>query len=753
MRNTHRHVAFHAAGIAIWICVLDPHFCADAYAQGATVPFTTYEAEEGVLGHGAAVRRLAAPATTPWDTPELEASGRAFVELKGTGDSVTLPNNTGANVTALDIRYSIPDAPQGGGITATLDLYVDGVFRQALPLSSKQTWLYTTSATDWDGMSQDPSYGNPHVFFEEAHVFITGAPVAPGSTITLQKDAANTASFYWIDVMDIEAPPPPVPQSANSVSITDYGAVATTPADGPIPSNAADATSAIRNAITAAVTQGKSVWIPQGRFVVTGELDATGITIEGAGAWYSTVYLNQPLPASGSVTQFWNVTSCTLRNFFVDSNATSRQASDGDTGGINIAGDNWLVEKMWVQHTSSGVWAKGNNGTVRDCRVLSTWGDGVNINNGNSGNVGNHLTAVNNYVRGVGDDGVTINSDVTSVQMDSPTLQNNTTVSVWWADGLRIAGGKNVLVENNLLCDPVKYPGIIVGIFNGANLESGIVRGNTIVRGGGDAYDQHKAALSIGTDQPGAVYVANVQITGNTIIDSLQKAVELYGQSQSILLQNNVVDGLWVNPASSASDISGIDIVANTVGSATFNGNTLRNLMAGQVAFENLSTSSQFQIGGMANVGFDPTVPGPTLWPSGSDGGAGQRATASCTTPVSRMPGGDAGAGADSGSAGMPEGGADGQVALDAGAMDGGRPLDGGDTGGGWDAGSDAATGTPEGAAGANASDGDGAASSAAGCGCRLVEASADRSSGVTALVLLALGAFGVRRRRRGPSD
>ncbi len=54
---------------------------ANATTVGATVPFVSYEAEAGVLAGGASVRALAQPATTAWDTPELEASGRTFVEL------------------------------------------------------------------------------------------------------------------------------------------------------------------------------------------------------------------------------------------------------------------------------------------------------------------------------------------------------------------------------------------------------------------------------------------------------------------------------------------------------------------------------------------------------------------------------------------------------------------------------------------------------------------------------------------------
>jgi hypothetical protein len=40
------------------------------------------------------------------------------------------------------VRAAIPDAPNGGGITATLDPYVNGVLRQALNMNSMQSWQY-----------------------------------------------------------------------------------------------------------------------------------------------------------------------------------------------------------------------------------------------------------------------------------------------------------------------------------------------------------------------------------------------------------------------------------------------------------------------------------------------------------------------------------------------------------------------------------------------------------------------------------
>ena len=82
------------------------------------------------------------------------------------------------------------------------------------------------ATTTINGNDQNPADGDPRVFYDESHTFITGAPIAPGSTFSLQKDASNTAAFYYIDVIDVEDPPAPLTQPANSISITSCGAVA-----------------------------------------------------------------------------------------------------------------------------------------------------------------------------------------------------------------------------------------------------------------------------------------------------------------------------------------------------------------------------------------------------------------------------------------------------------------------------------------------------------------------------------------------
>ena len=212
-----------AASAALLVVAAHSSPAAAAGTVGATTPFTSQEAEAGTLGGGAATRSLTGAPTTQYSSPELEASGHAFVQLTASGQSVQWTNNTGHPISAINVRASIPDAASGGGTTATLDLYVDGTFRQPLNLNSKQTWLYEGAV--YNGNDQHPASGSPRVFFDEAHTVVNGAPIAVGSTFSLRKDAANSAAFYYVDVVDVENPPAPLPQPANSISITDCGAV------------------------------------------------------------------------------------------------------------------------------------------------------------------------------------------------------------------------------------------------------------------------------------------------------------------------------------------------------------------------------------------------------------------------------------------------------------------------------------------------------------------------------------------------
>jgi hypothetical protein len=543
-----------------------------ALGVGASVPFTEYEAESGALAGGSTVVSLTAPPTPDCSSPQLEASGRAFVQLAGKDQSVTWTNNTDKSFTAINLRYSIPDAPKGGGTNATLDLYVNGTFRQALNLTSAQTWVYQASVNE-GGMAQVPGPGlYPHVYFDEMHAWVQGDPIAPGSTIMLKQDSSNAASFYWIDLIDLESPPAPLTKPTDFLSIADFGA---RPNDSSF-----DNTSAIRSCIAAAQKQGKGVWIPTGTFYLTvaqDNLHAKGITIEGAGPWYSTIYHLVPLP-SGYVSDIIFCSSCTIKNLAFDSNANSSESSGGSATAVNMGGSSWVLDNIWSQHEEL-VWANALAGTVENCRVNNAWGTGIAIiTGGPDPNAGDTLNIQNNFCRGNGGPGISIESSYFSPPYREPKVANNTSVCAFWGANLLVGGGSDITVQNNLLRDPVTDANMIVdfNIDKAANLDSAIIQGNLLVRGG--AFKTPflpTASLIIGgdTSQTGfrTTKVSNIDVVSNTISDSLFSGVCLDSCFNAVL-QNNVI---------SSSGTSGIVVVGD--GPGILAGNLIKGSAVGQL--------------------------------------------------------------------------------------------------------------------------------------------------------------------------
>jgi hypothetical protein len=589
---------------------------------GATTTFTSYEGEDGTPGGGATVMNLTSPPTTSmYSSALLEASGHAYMNLASTGQYVEWTNKTGHNITYINVRYSIPDAPNGGGIQSTLDLYVNGTMRQVLPVNSMQTWIYEGGSdcpnsgggtgTNYQYNCKIPSYGDPRAFWDEVNTFITGAAVAPGDTIRLQKDASNDAGYYNIDVIDIEAPPPALMAPANSISIETCGAVAdNNPTNGAADPGATDSTQAIQNCINMAQSSKQTLWIPKGTYYLKGSqgLQANGITIAGAGIWYSIIYRDVPLPNNVGLAATFSVTSCTVQNFATDANATSRATIDGCGGAMDTTGTNWVADTIWTKHAESGFWASGSGGTLKNNRLGPMWADGINLNNVSlTGTEGTNLTAQNNFVRGTGDDAIAINSvNYNGSQMYTPMsgaqILNNTSITPWGGKGVAIYGGSAHVVKNNYMSDTARYIGLGVGKFgtNGSDLTSATVSGNVVVRCGGNAYVQGQPAMQIGNggDGQGVGNVGGATISNNTIKDALYSAVAfstVSPTSNPVIFENNLIQ----SPGLDGIIINGPFYPATT-GAATFTDNTVTGLNTGQMAFVN-DNASGFMVTRMGN--------------------------------------------------------------------------------------------------------------------------------------------------------
>ncbi|MFJ9029498.1 right-handed parallel beta-helix repeat-containing protein [Streptomyces sp. NPDC102274] len=564
-----------------------------AAAAGATTPFVTVEAETGTLGGNARLRSISPGAPAPTAASlETEASGYALVELKATGDSVTLPNNTGKNANTLVVRVSIPDAPAGGGITASLNLYVNGAFRQAITLNSNQAWNYREATTNPD----DPRAGGmPYRFYNEFPVWITGAPIAAGSTIKLQKDAANTAAVYDIDSVDLENVGAARTQPADSLSVVSYGAD---------PNFVKDSTVAIQNTVNAARTQGKSVWIPQGKYLTNSlaptPLNFTGVKVQGAGMWHSTIYRKVPLPANSWRSQILVGSGTTLTDLQVDANAIWRGVggTGGSDYGINASGaGGWLIDRIWTRHIDAN-WLSGTNGVIQNSRTADTYGDGFNVNNGNTPNpdkLGLNITVRNNFARNTGDDSFATYSDAgadgANGQMSGTKILNNTAIAPWWANGIRVAGGQNIEVRNNLVNSVSSNSALELSVFGdtGHPLQSVTVSGNVLLGGGG--WNGVRHGVRIGSPSSTSLFptaYSNVTMSDNVMRGSLRAGLHIDRTRVNVKLTNNTID----RPAK-----QGIWIPTGVTGTGSFTGNTVQNLFPGQVATQN-DSSATFKITG-----------------------------------------------------------------------------------------------------------------------------------------------------------
>jgi hypothetical protein len=510
-------------------------------ARGATLPYFEIEAES------AATTGTVIAASRTFGEVAAESSGRRAVRLDATGQSVTFPVDHPTN--SIVVRYSIPDAAAGGGLDATLGLYVNGERRQSLSLTSRYAWVYGGESSS---ENNTPGTGAHH-FYDEVHALIGDVPA--GSTIALKKDAEDAAAYYVIDLVDFELVGPALAQPANSLSIVDQGATAD---DG------TDDAAAIQKAIDAGKSQGKVVWIPKGTFRCnSAALNVSGVTIRGAGIWYSmlTGKLAQ-FKVSGNNSQFYD--------FAVFGEVDARHDNLGENAFDGPAGTGSRMENVWIEHQKCGWWVgMGSSGVpsapltdglvIHGVRIRNTFADGVNFCNGTANSV-----VEQSHFRNTGDDSIATWSPTFAGPAGSKnTFRFNTIQGPWRANCLALYGGKDMAIEDNVCADPVVYPGIMIATtgafsphpFSGTT----VVQRNTLTRAGGPMYNQEHGALKIFAD---SLAISNVQIKDMLIEDSTFSAIHFQGPA--------AVGGVsFADVQVKGAGTVGILINANATGSAS----------------------------------------------------------------------------------------------------------------------------------------------------------------------------------------
>ena len=606
---------------------LDPALVA---GRGADVPFLEQEAERAttngeVIGPDRAAYTLAA-----------EASGRSAVRLDpGEHVEFTLP----AAANAITVRYSIPDAPDGGGITAPLEVRVDGGAAQELTLTSEYSWLYNQYPftndpnagllhPDWwitecgcvpgEGYEVQKPFRPMH-FYDEQRMLL-GTTYPAGAVIRLTAPQGTDAAWTVVDLLDSELVAPPTPQPAASVSVTKFGAD---------PTGRRDAAPAFRTAIRYAQRHDVDVYIPAGTFRVEEHLIVDDVTIRGAGNWHSIVFgdevaLTKPTP-DGSVhtgVGFYGRDAADggsrnvhLSDFAIRGDVRERIDTD-QVNGIGGAMSESTIERLHIEHTKVGLWFDGpmHDLAVRDNIVVDQIADALNFHTG----VTDSLVA-GNFIRNTGDDGLAMWSEGTANARN--TFDRNTVQTPTLANGIAIYGGTDNTVSNNLVADPIREgSGLHAGSRFGAVPFTGTLAftDNTTVRAGGYELNWNIGlgaiwfyALDRSIDQ------ADIRVSGD-FLDNTYNAIMLVSDwpvKDQVSISNVHFEDVRV-------DGTGTSVVsARVAGSASFENVDARNVGAVGVnncgSFNFTPAGSEFSLadlGGNDSSGMNTTGPWLAPW-------------------------------------------------------------------------------------------------------------------------------------------
>ncbi|MEU8629363.1 glycosyl hydrolase family 28-related protein [Streptomyces sp. NPDC048669] len=593
---------------AVTRAALDPALVA---GRGADVAFVEQEAENAAT-NGTVI----GPDRTAYTLP-AEASGRKAVSLEpGEHVEFTLPR--AAN--AITVRYSIPDAPNGGGITAPLDVAVNGKKRSTLTLTSQYAWLYNQYP-----FSNDPGAGllhpdwwitecscvpsettpapviakpyRPSHFYDEQRLLL-GRTYRAGDTVRLTVPAGSRAAWTAIDLLDSELVGLPRIELL-AANVLAFGAD---------PTGRRDSAAAIDKAIAFARRTHLKVYIPPGTYQVNRHIVVDDVTIVGAGNWYTKikgreVALDSPAP-DGSVhtgVGFYGKDAADggsrnvhLSGFAIEGDVRERIDTD-QVNGIGGALSDSTIEGLHISHTKVGMWFDGPMSNLRITRniIVDQIADAINFHTGVTDSRVAHT-----FVRNSGDDGLAMWSEKTANARN--TFDHNTVQTPVLANGIAIYGGTDNTVSNNLVADPIREGSALhIGSRFDAEPFAGKLNltANTTVRSG-----TYELNWNIGL---GALWIfaldksidADIRVTGNNFLDSTYNAIMLV--SDWGVKDQYVIKGVHFKDIK--VDGTGTSVLsARAAGGATFENVDARNVGAVGVnncgSFNFPATGSEFAL-------------------------------------------------------------------------------------------------------------------------------------------------------------
>lgn len=551
-------------------------------ARGASLPYSRYDTEDAVLGGGA---QLKTAPTFDQALTASEASGQSYVSLPSSGSYLEWTVKQGQGGDGVTMRFTMPDSSDGMGLNGSLDVYVNGTKSKTIPLTSYYSWQYFSG----DMPADNPGGGRPLFRFDEVH-WNMDTPLQPGDKIRIQKNNGD-AWEYGVDFIEVEPVAAAIARPANSVSVTDYGAIAN---DGQ------DDLDAFKAAVNAAVASHKTLYIPEGNFHLGGMWEIGSVNnmigdlqITGAGIWHTNIQFTNPNAASGGISLRING-KLDFSNIYLNSNLRSRYGQNAVYKGfMDNFGTNSTIHDVWVEHFECGFWVgdyahtpaiHANGLVIENSRIRNNLADGVNFAQGTSNSI-----VRNSSLRNNGDDALAV---WTSNTNGAPAGVNNsfsynTIENNWRAGGIAFFGGSGHKADHNVITDCVGGSAIRMNtVFPGYHFQNntGIeFSDTTILRCGTskDLYNGERGAIDLEASNDS---IRNVTFNNIDIIDTQRDAIQFgYGGGFENIVFNNVhIDGTGLDGVTS-SRFSGPHLGAaiftyTNNGTAVFNNLTTQNI-------------------------------------------------------------------------------------------------------------------------------------------------------------------------------
>jgi hypothetical protein len=577
----------------------------DGLPRGANnMPYTRYESENGIFGGGASLQSSVQFIQTDIAS---EASNQRYVSLPSNGSFVQW--RTTAAARGVNLRFTMPDNSSGTGLTGSLNLYVNNVLAKTINLSSY--WAYQYFDVGGEGDPWQTPRTKTFMRFDEVH-FTVNNTINVGDTVKIQKVNGDGLT-YGVDFIELEPVPAAIPQPAGYLSVTDFGAVA---------NDANDDYAAFNACIASAKTQGRNVYIPAGRFLLSDKimLNVTNMKITGAGIWYTDVNFSTDKQFYGGflarssgveISHFTLSTANNDRLKYDEQNPRDGQKYKIYKGFMGTYGTGSSIHDIWVEHFECGFWIGGYDApypvdvtrdlTIANCRIRNNYADGVNFCIGTSNSSVTQCSLRNN-----GDDALAMwpASDVQgSVQERNNTFSNNTIENTWRAGSIAIFGGTGHQVHHNYIKDGVAGSGIrFTNDFAGFGFEypGDVIHfyENTIENCGTsyDLWNQMRGAIEFFAGSG----INNMQFDNTTILNSQRDAIRISGSNlHHIVFTNTIVNGTGKDPVTRdiPADVYGgfgIYCDANSQG-MTFNNLSVTDAESGTYINRNPSFQLIFQ--------------------------------------------------------------------------------------------------------------------------------------------------------------